>query len=150
MTEIEEILEAAMYKEIASQALYTAAQTLSAEPAVMAMLKDLADEEQKHLEWLKKFRENGIKTGGSYPEKVADLKLSEYLAGGDTLEGDGLQDTLIFAIKRERQSMDFYVNMMSTMRNRAAKQLCRRLVQAELGHKYKLETLYDDLFYRED
>jgi rubrerythrin len=150
MTEIDDILEAAMYREIASQAFYIAAQSRSPEPGVVTLLKELAAEEQNHLEMLKKIKDKGIKAGGRYPEKVTDLKLSEYLTGGDTLEGAGLQDTLTFAIKRERQSMEFYANMMSIIRDRAAKQLCRRLVQAELGHKYKLEILYDDLFYGED
>jgi rubrerythrin len=150
MSEIEDIIEAAMFQEIASQAFYVAAQNQSPEPGVETMLKDLAAEEGKHLDWLRNIRDKGIKSSGSHPDKVTDLKLSEYLTGGDKLDGAGLQDTLIFAIKRERQSMDFYDNMMSILREKGAKQLCRRLVQAELGHKYKLETLYDDLFYRED
>jgi len=37
--------------------------------------------------------------------------------------------------------------MMGIMRGESAKRLCERLVQEELKHKLKLETLYDDLFY---
>jgi rubrerythrin len=73
--------------------------------------------------------------------------ISEYLTGAETLEGAGLQDTLIFAMKREQQSVEFYANMMSAMRNRAAKQLSHRLVSEELKHKLKLEIFYDNLFY---
>jgi rubrerythrin len=40
--------------------------------------------------------------------------------------------------------------MMSIMRDRSAKQLCQTLVSEELKHKFRLETLYDEIFYAED
>ena len=70
--------------------------------------------------------------------------ISEYLTGGDTLDGAGLQDTLIFAVKREQQAVDFYSRMMGIMRYQAAKRLCERLVHEELKHKLRLEMFYDD------
>lgn len=149
-TEIEELLEAAMYKEVASQAFYTAGQKLTENPGAIALLKDLAGEEAKHIEWLKQLKEKGFKTGSYYPKKVPNMMISEYLKGGDSLEGAGLQDTLTFAIKREQQSLDFYANIMSLLKDRSAKRLCQRLTRAELGHKYKLETMYDDLFLAEN
>ena len=150
MSDIEDLLEAAMYKEVASQALYTAGQKLTEDPGAVALLRELADEEAKHLEWLRQLKEKGFKTGRYYPKKVPDLRISEYLEGGDSLEGAGLQDTLTFAIKRERQSLDFYASMMGVLKDRSAKRLCQRLVRAELGHKYKLEIMYEDLFLTED
>jgi len=77
--------------------------------------------------------------------------ISEYLTGGDTLEGASVQDTLLFAIKREQHAIEFYSKMMGVMRDGAAKRLCQRLVHEELKHKLKLETLYDDMLaYEED
>ena len=67
--------------------------------------------------------------------------------GGETLEGAGLQDTLIFAMKREEESVDFYRKMAGMMREEEAKELCANLANEELGHKKRLETLYDQLFY---
>lgn len=148
--ELDELLETAMYKEIAAQALYLAGQKMTQDSGAVTLMKELAADEIEHLEWLKQLKEKGFKAGGHYPKKVPDLMLSSYLTTGDTLEGTGLQDTLTFAIKREQQSVEFYTNMMGVMRDRAAKRLCQRLVRAELGHKYKLETFYDDLFYTED
>jgi len=150
MSEIEEVLESAIYQEIASQAYYTAEQNRSQDPAVAALLKELADEESRHLEWLKTVQTRGIKKSSHYPEKVPDLKLSAYLTGGDSLEGAGLQESLIVAIKREQQAMEFYANMMGVVRDDSARNLCRRLARAELNHKYKLEAIYDDLFYKEN
>ena len=150
MSEIDDLLEAAMYKEIASQAFYTAGQKLTGDPGAVALMTELAVQESQHLESLKKLKEKGIKGGRFLPGKVPNLMLSAHLTGGDTVEGAGLQETLIFAIKREQQAMDFYANMMSVMKDRSAKSLCRRLASAELGHKYKLETKYEELFLGED
>lgn len=148
--EMTEILDTAIYKEIASEAVYTAAQEKTQDPGAKALMKELAGEEKKHAQWLKNFKGKGLVEQDWHPEKVQDLKISDYLTGGDSLEGAGLQDTLIFAMKREQQAAEFYSQMMSMMRGKDAKLLCQRLAQEELKHKLKLETLYDDLFYTED
>ena len=72
------------------------------------------------------------------------------LTVGETLEGAYLQDTLIFAMKREQQSVDFYSRMMGVIRDKDAKRLCQKLVSEELKHKLRLEVFYDDLFYGEN
>ena len=148
--ELTELLDTAIYKEIASQAFYIAGQKKTQDPGAKALMKELAGEELKHSELLKNLKERGINKQDWHPEKVPNLKISEYLTGAETLEGAGLQDTLVFAIKREQQSVEFYAKMMGVMINEAAKHLCERLVREELKHKLKLETLYDSLFYGED
>ena len=147
--ELSEVLDTAMYKEIASQAMYEAAQRKTDDPGAKELLKDLAGQEVKHSEKLKDLKQTGLVKQWHQGE-IADLKVSNYLTGGDTLEGAGLQDTLIFAMKREEESVDFYRKMMGMMREEAAKQLCANLVNEELKHKKRLETLYDQLFYGED
>lgn len=61
-----------------------------------------------------------------------------------------MQDTLVFAMKREQQSVEFYSRMMGTLTDREAKLVCQRMVQEELSHKLRLELMYDGLFYQED
>jgi len=148
--ELQDILDTAIYKEIAANAFYVAGQRRTDDPGAKVLMKELAEEELGHAQWLKDFREKGWEKQDWHPEKVPNLKISEYLTGGDTLEGAGLQDTLIFAMKREQQSIEFYSKMMSVMRDKAAKSLCQRLVNEELKHKLKLEILYDDQVYQED
>ena len=148
--ELSDLLDTALYKEIAAQALYTATQDKTDDPGARVLLKDLAEEEQKHAQWLKKLKEKGATKGSWHPDKVADLKLSQHLTGPDTIEGAGLQETLLFAMKQEQQAIEFYSKMMSALRDQDAKFLCQSLVQEELKHKLKLETYYDDLFYGED
>jgi rubrerythrin len=145
--ELNEVLDTAIYKEIASQAVYEAAQQKTDDPAARALLKELAAQEVKHAEKLKDLKQRGLTEGQWHPEKVADLKISNYLTGSDTLEGAGLQDTLIFAMKREEESVNFYRQMMGMTRGEAAKGLCAGLADEELRHKMRLEILYDQLFY---
>ena len=148
--ELSELFDTAIYKEIASQASYIAGKSRTQDPGARALMKELAQEEMRHSELLKNLKEKGWKNQDWHQEKVPNLMISEYLTGGDTLEGAGLQDTLTFAMKREQQAMEFYSKMMGIMRDQAAKRLCERLVHEELKHKLRLEIFYDDFFYGED
>jgi len=148
--ELRDLLDTAIYREIASQAVYEAAQSQTDDPGATALIKELAEEEIHHSNILKELKERDWKNNEWHKEKIHDLRITEYLAGGDRLEGAGLQDTLVFAMKREQQSVEFYSKMMSALRHEEAKHLCERLVHEELKHKRKLEILYDDLFYGED
>jgi len=148
--ELADLLNAAMYKEIASQAFYIAGQSKTQDPGAKALMKELAQEELRHSEWLKNLTEKELEKLSWNKEKVPNLMISEYLTGGDTLEGGGLQETLTFAIKREQQAIKFYSKLMGVMRDQTAKRLCERLASEELKHKLRLEIFYDDLFYGED
>lgn len=146
MDELSELWDTAIYKEIASQSLYIEAQRETGDPVAKAMLADLAAEELKHAETLRKLKEAGWQPVDWHRETLSDIKLSDYLSVPDTLEGAGLQEALIFAIKREQQSVAFYSQMTGALRQEAAKMLCARLAQEELKHKMKLELEYEKLF----
>ena len=148
--ELTELLDSAIYKEIASQAIYIAGQSKTEDPGAKALMKELADDELKHSQWLKNLKERGLEQQHWHREKVPNLMISEYLTGGDILEGAGLQDTLTFAIKREQQSIEFYSKMMGVMGDETAKHLCEWLVQEELKHRLRLEIFYNNLFSGED
>ena len=148
--ELSELLQTAIYKEIASQALYIAAQNKTDDPGAKALMKELADEELRHSQMLEGLKEKDWKESHWHREKIPNLLISEYLTGGDKLEGASLQDTLVFAMKREQHALEFYSRMMSVIREEAAKHLCEGLATEELKHKQRLEAFYDDLVYGED
>ncbi|MFC1903969.1 ferritin family protein [Chloroflexota bacterium] len=148
--ELTELLDSAIYKEVASQAVYEAAQSKTQDPDARALIKELAKEEHGHAERLKKFKEKGFKKEDWHKKEVTNLKISEYLTAPDSIEGAGLQDLLIFAMKREQQAIEFYSKMTRILRDKDAKDLCESLIHEELKHKLRLELLYDDSFYGED
>jgi rubrerythrin len=144
--ELSELWDSAIYREIAAQALYIEAQHGTDDPAAKAMLAELAAEELKHAVVLREMKEGGGGLKDWNSANLVDLKLSEYFSGPDTIEGAGLQEVLIFAMKREQQSVIFYTQMMGALRHVEAKTLCWRLAQEELKHKMKLELEYENLF----
>ncbi|MFH0942264.1 MAG: ferritin family protein [Chloroflexota bacterium] len=148
--ELAELFDIAIYREIASQALYHVAQAKTEDPGAKARLKELEEAERQHERRLKEFKEKGLRGMSVHREDVVDLKMSQYLHAPLTLEGAGLQDTLAFAINHERQAVDFYTGMMAILQSPEARDLCKTLIQGELGHKAKLELIYDGLFYKED
>jgi bacterioferritin (cytochrome b1) len=144
-----DVLDSAIYKEIASEAFYLAMQNKTQDPGAQSLMREMAEEEKKHSQWIKALKDKktlGLSTRGSVP----NLKISDYLTTPETPAGSNLQDTLIYAMKREQQSLEFYSNLMASLRTAAAKRLCVRLVNQELRHKLKLETLYDNMFLGED
>lgn len=148
--ELSELLQTARYKEVASQAFYIAGQNKTDDPGAKALMKELVEEELRHSQMLKELSERDWEKGDWHKEKISNLMISEYLTGGDKLEGARLQDTLLFAMKREQQAVEFYSQMMGALRHEDAKRLCERLVHEELRHKQRLEMFYDDLFHGED
>ncbi len=148
--ELSELLETAIYKEIEAQALYSAGQKKTQDPGAVSLMKELAKEELRHAEELKRLKDKGLKKNAWHQKRVPDLKIAEYLTAADSVEGAGLQELLVFAMKREQQSVEFYSRMMTAMRNEEAKRLCEGLAQWELRHKLRLELLYEGLFYKED
>ena len=62
--ELTELLDTAIYKEIASQALYVAGQSKTQDPGARALMKELAQEELRHAEWLKDLKEKHGSKGG--------------------------------------------------------------------------------------
>ncbi len=148
--ELIELLDTAIYKEIASQAFYSAGQNRTEDPGAKVLMKELAEEELKHSQLLKNVKEKGLNQSSWRRDEVPNLRISEYLTGGESLKGASLQDTLIFAMKREQQSIEFYSRLTSVMRDGIAKRMCERLVHEELRHKLRLEIFYDDFFYGED
>ena len=150
LDELTELLNSAIYKEIASQAVYIAGQRNTNDPGARALMKELAKEELGHSQWIKKLKERGLEKRDWHEDKVPNLMISEYLTGAQTVEGASLQDVLVLAMKREQEAIEFYSRMMGVMKDETAKRLCQRLVHEELKHKLRLEMFYDDLFYGED
>jgi rubrerythrin len=147
--EIHQLLDAAISKETASQALYAQLQNKTDDPGARQLMKELEADEKSHARWIAKLRDSSDPT--SWTKKpVSDLGISEQLNAPSVLEGAGLQDTLIFAMRREQSSVEFYSRMMAVTRAESGKKLCLRLVNQEMSHKLKLELLYDNLFLGED
>ena len=62
-----------------------------------ALVKELVEEELEHSQWIENFKK-GLERRCWHQEKVLNLMISEYIAGGDTLKGAVRQGTPAFAV----------------------------------------------------
>ncbi|MFW6150215.1 MAG: ferritin family protein [Chloroflexota bacterium] len=147
--DLAELWDAAIYKEVASEAAYVAALDSTDDPAARELLRELAEQERTHSDWLKALRGSDWLDEEWDPREIRDLKISEYLSGGDRLQGASLSGVLTYAMKREEQAMQFYDRMAAVARNDQAKALSEKLREAERGHKAKLESFYEDVVYQD-
>jgi rubrerythrin len=150
-TMVGEIIRKAIRFEEEAYDFYTSATKMAEVPHVRDMLNELAGEEARHKERLEKLLAGGTERviAAKKGQKIEDLKLAEYLVSAPLDEKATLQDVLIVAMKREKDSYDFYNLMAGVAASKTAKELFRFLAREELGHKHKVETLYDEIVYQE-
>ena len=84
------------------------------------------------------------------PEKVIDLKISDYLVEEPPGEEMTFQDLLIFAAKKEQKAVELYSQLGNSTDDANLKKLFDFLVEQEKAHKYKLEVKYEEHVLEED
>ena len=148
---VEGIIQRAIRFEEDAYNFYTGASEMVKLPHVQDMLNELAGEEVKHKERLEELLAGDTEqiVAAKQSQKIEDLKLADYLVAPPLDEDATLQDVLLTAMQREKNSHDFYNLMAGMAASEAAKELFQFLAQEELGHKNKVEVLYDDIVYKE-
>jgi len=148
---VEGIIRRAIRFEEDTYNFYTGASEMVKLPHVQDMLNELAGEEVKHKERLEELLAGDTEqiVAAKQSQKIEDLKLADYLVAPPLDEDATLQDVLLTAMQREKNSHDFYDLMAGMAASEAAKELFQFLAQEELGHKNKVEVLYDDIVYKE-
>jgi rubrerythrin len=152
---VEGIIQRAIRFEEEAYDFYTGASEMVKLPHVKDMLNELAGEEVKHKEKLEGLLAGDA--GGDIEQIVAaeqrrqiqDLKLADYLVAPPLDEDATMQDVLMTAMQREKNSHEFYNLMAGMSASESAKEMFEFLAQEELGHKNKVEVLYDDIIYQE-
>lgn len=148
---VEEIIRKAIRFEEEAYDFYTGASRMVELLHIGDMLNELADEEVKHKERLEKLLEGDIEkiVAAQQGHKIEDLKLADYLVSPPLDEKATLQEVLIVAMQREKASYDFYNLMAGLAGGEGIRELFEFLAREELGHKNKVETLYDEIVYQE-
>jgi rubrerythrin len=148
---VEGIIRRAIRFEEDAYNFYTGASEMVKLTHVQDVLNELAGEEVKHKERLEELLAGDIEqiVAAKQSQKIEDLKLADYLVAPPLDEDATLQDVLLTAMHREKNSHDFYNLMAGMAASEAAKELFQFLAEEELGHKNKVEVLYDDIVYKE-
>ncbi|MGQ9585518.1 MAG: ferritin-like domain-containing protein [Anaerolineae bacterium] len=149
--QVKEIIQQAIKTEEASYALYTSASARLKDPAAKAGLADLAKQEKQH-----KAKLEGLLAGDldwavklSRREEVRDLQIGEFLEARPLTAESDLQDVLIVAMKREEATAAFYTQMAKLVEPGPVKSLFEMLATEEVKHKKYVESIYEDVVYKE-
>jgi len=149
---VERILRTAIQREIDAYNLYVSAAEMVDARHVREMLKELAAQEVGHrrrLEALLDGKAFGV-LSGSQQRKMVDLKITDYLIEVPLDPDSGLQDILIVAGKREKASHDLYAALARVAGQADIIKLFEFLANEELAHKQRVESLYEELVYRDN
>lgn len=140
---IDEIIEFAIKKEEESFEIYSSLKEKVKDRALKNIFEFLSKEEVKHKEKLLDFKKGKVILT-PVSEKVPDIKISEYLKKSSLEEDIDIQDALIFAMHREKDTFRMYMTLAENVKDEKAKSILLSLAQEEAKHKLKLEIMYDD------
>ena len=149
---IRDILRTAIQREIDAYTLYTNAAKMIETPHVREILNDLAAQEVGHRNKLE-----GLLNGNVFrviskgqQQQVVDLKITDYLVEEPLSPDSDFQDILIVAGKRESASHNLYASLAKVSADEDTVRLFEFLAKEELTHKHRVESLYDEIVYKEN
>lgn len=148
---IENVIKMAIAGEEDAYSMYMNAAQLVKGSQTQAMLKELAQDELGHKAKLEGLLRQGISwniASGRF-EQVADLKVGDHLQAKPLKEDADLQDILIVAIQREKESHDLYASLAGVTSDQTVRNLFEFLANEELTHKRKIESLYEEIVYQD-
>jgi rubrerythrin len=145
---LKNILERAIQSEEHSYSLYSHLATKVERPEVRKLLEGLAEQELRHKEMLESFE-----VGGNESIEGADIKdqkLTDFMEPAPVDPSATVQDVMLFAIKKEQSAYEFYQRMGEFAPRDDIKGLFDKLAGEEIGHKHSLESVYEEMFMREN
>jgi rubrerythrin len=149
---IRNALRTAIQREIEAYTLYSSAAANVDDPQAKDMLNDLAAQEVGHRTKLEGLLEGKVfrVLSRRQQQQVEDLKITDYLVEVPLNDDSDLQDVLIVAGKREDASHNLYASLAQVAEDDETQKLFEFLATEELTHKRRVETLYDQIIYREN
>lgn len=139
----EEILDFAILNEEKAHAFYLELADAVNAPAIRETLLAFAQEELGHKARLEAVKRGEV-VGRFAPEKVADLKIADYLADVAPRPGLSFQEALIIAMKQERAAFKLYSDLAAAAADPQIARLFTGLAQEEAKHKLRFEIVYDE------
>jgi rubrerythrin len=149
---MQDVLRTAIQREIDAYNLYSAAAESVDTAHAKDLLKELAAQELGHRNRLESLLAGNVfrVLTRTQQKKFVDLKITDYLTEEPLTTGSDFQDILIVAGKREKASFELYSALSRVSNDPDTTKLFDFLANEELGHKHRVESLYDELVYREN
>jgi rubrerythrin len=142
------ILERAIQSEEHSYTLYSHLAAKVERPEAKKLLEGLAEQELRHKEMLQSFEIGDMES--AEPPKLDDQNLTDFMEPTPIDPSATVQDVMLFAIKKEQSAYEFYTRMSEFAPSGDVKGLFDKLAREEIAHKHSLESIYEDMFMREN
>ena len=143
----EEVLEFAISREIEANQFYTELAQQMEDAVMRKVFEDLAREELGHKAKLEAMKKNKVTAAR---EKVADLKIADYIVNIDPKEDMSYKDALVLAMQKEKAAFNLYTNLAEEIVNPDQKEVFLQLAQEEARHKLRFEMEYDDVVLKDN
>ncbi len=147
---LKEILDMAIQVKTDAYEFYSTAANAAKDPSSKELLNGFADIELKHRERFEKFDLNEVEKEHHIVKETHDFHIEQYLLDKEITPDSTVQDIMVHVMKREQKVYAFYDKMLKVATSIPVRNLFEELAAEELAHKVKVETDYDDIFYKED
>jgi rubrerythrin len=145
-TEMEAIIKSAIAQEELSHAFYQRLAGLVSQVDTKDILAFLAKEELEHKAFLQScFTPQGCKLAG----EAQNTHLAELLKAPTITDDISPKEALVIAMKREEGSYRFYQALAELQPPGEIRDFLLKMAKVELGHKEKVEYLYDNAAFPE-
>ena len=148
--QLKEILDMAIQVKTDAYEFYSTAANIAKDPSAKELLKGFANIELKHKEKFEKFDLDEVEKEHHTVKEIHDFHIEQYLLDKEITPDSTVQDIMVHVMKREQKVYAFYDNMLKIATSTPVRNLFEELAAEELEHKVKIETEYDDIFYKED
>lgn len=138
------LIDIAIEREDEAYGFYMGLYNKIEDKSVKDTLKFLADEEQKHKEFLVNYREGRYGPDSLRLTDVVDYKIAEYLEEPNIKKDMDSKDVYLVAAHRELQSYNFYKALADLHPDGEAKKMFLKMANEEMKHKEKVEYLYSN------
>ncbi len=148
--QLKEILDMAIQVKTDAYEFYSTAANIAKDPSAKELLKGFANIELKHKKKFENFDLNEVEKEHHTVKETHDFHIEQYLLDKEITPDSTVQDIMVHVMKREQKIFAFYDNMLKIATSIPVRNLFEELAAEELEHKVKIETEYDDFFYKED
>ncbi len=144
--ELQTLIEQAIAQEELSHDFYRRMAELTTHQDTRDTFLYLAREEQEHKHFLQQCL---TPAGCPLAGRPQDTKLAEYMQAPAITPEMSPKEALVVAMKREEAAHNFYTHLAGLQPPGEAKAFLEKMAQVELGHKEKVEYLYNNVAFPE-
>jgi rubrerythrin len=146
---IEKALQTGVTMEEGAYHLYMNASKIVTSSGSKQMLVELAQDEQKHMEYFSKALKDPLKVVAdaqtALKKTIKNLGITDPLKEPSLSPDASYQEVLLYAIKSEQTANTFYLSLAKEFQGNSIANVWESFAKQEAGHKQKLEKEYDDV-----